>query len=56
MKNWKTTLAGAIGAAALALQSLFATGTVDLKTGITAAIVAAFGFLAKDFNVTGAGK
>lgn len=56
MKNWKTTLAGVIGAIALSLQSAFATGTVDGKTVITAAIVAAFGFLAKDFNVTGTGK
>lgn len=56
MKNWKTTVVGAVGAAALALQSLFATGEVDAKTALTAAIVAILGFLAKDFNVTGTGK
>jgi hypothetical protein len=56
MKNWKTTLAGFIGAIALSLQSLFATGAVDGKTAMTAVIVAGLGFLAKDFNVTGGTK
>lgn len=56
MKNWKTTLAGFIGAIAIALQSVFATGVVDGKTAVTAAVVAGLGFLAKDFNVTGGTK
>jgi len=56
MKNWKTTLAGLIGAVALTLQDLFATGSVDTKTIISAVVVAALGYLSKDYNVTGAGK
>jgi len=56
MKNWKTTVAGLVGAIALALQAELSTGTIDGKTIVTAVIVAALGFLAKDFNVTGTGK
>lgn len=56
MKNWKTTAAGAVGAAAITLQSLFTNGEVDIKTAITAVIVAILGYLAKDAGVTGAGK
>ena len=53
MKNWKTTLAGCIGAAVMVVVSLYQTGTVDLKTLIIAAAIAAVGVLAKDLNVTG---
>lgn len=56
MTNWKTTIAGAIGAGALTLQALFATGTVDWKTAITAVIVAVIGFVAKDAGISGTTK
>ena len=56
MKNWKTTAAGLIGAIALTLQDLFATGNVDGKTIVSAIVIAAIGYLSKDFNVTGTGK
>lgn len=53
MKNWKTTLAGCIGAAVMVVVSLYQTGTIDLKTLIISAAIAAVGVLAKDLNVTG---
>lgn len=57
MKNYKTTVLGLIGAIWLAIQPLIATGTFSLsrdwKNLVGAAIVAAMGFLVKDFNVTG---
>lgn len=56
MKNWKTTLFGAISAAAIAAQSVYATGGVDLKTALTAIAVAVFGYLVKDAGVSGTGK
>ena len=56
MKNWKTTIAGAIGAAAITLQSLYANGDIDLKTAAMAVAVAILGYFAKDAGVIGAGK
>lgn len=56
MKNWKTTLFGAVAAAAVAAQSVYATGSVDLKTALVAIGMAVFGYLVKDAGVTGAGK
>lgn len=53
MKNWKTTLAGCIGAALLVVLNLYQTGTVDWRTLVMAAAIAAVGVLAKDLNVTG---
>ena len=53
MKNWKTTLAGCIGAAVLVVLNLYQTGTVDWRTLVMAAAIAAVGVLAKDLNVTG---
>jgi|WetSurSiteA1Bulk_404760.scaffolds.fasta_scaffold99507_2 hypothetical protein len=53
MKNWKTTLVGAVLGAALVVVNLIQAGTVDTKTLITAGAVALIGLLAKDFNVTG---
>lgn len=56
MKNWKTTLFGAISAAAIAGQAVYANGSVDLKTALAAIAVAVFGYLVKDAGVTGTGK
>lgn len=56
MKNWKTTLFGAISAAAIAGQAVYQNGSVDLKTALTAIAVAVFGYLVKDAGVTGTDK
>ena len=48
MKNWKTTLAGLIGALAFALQNYNGANTWQGYLGAFA--VAAAGFLAKDFD------
>ncbi len=52
MKSWKTTLVGLIGAIAIAIQPYLETGAFDSKALISAAVVAAFGVLTKDFNVS----
>lgn len=56
MKSWKTTLAGAVGAAAITLHDIYATGEVSWQSAITAVVMAVVGYLAKDKNVTGTGK
>lgn len=53
MKNWKTTLFGALAAVVIAIQPIIATGTIDWKAVGLAALVAALGYFAKDSNVTG---
>lgn len=53
MKNWKTTIAGVIGAVVTTAVTLYQTGTLDIKTIVTACALAAIGILAKDLNVTG---
>lgn len=52
----KTTLAGLFGAALLVLQQHLQEGhdLTDWKTWLPAVAIAAIGFLAKDFNKTGA--
>ena len=53
MKNWKTSLCGCLAAVMIAIAPILQTGQFDWKALIIAALVAAFGFLSKDFNVTG---
>lgn len=53
MKNWKTTLVGALLAAALITLNLIQTGTVTLQNALIAGAIALLGSVAKDFNVTG---
>jgi len=53
MKNWRTTIIGAIGAAFIAIQPLIETGVIDWKAVAIAALVALFGYLAKDAGVSG---
>ena len=53
MKNWKTSLCGCLAAVMIAIAPILQTGQVDWKAVVIAGLVAAFGFLAKDFNVTG---
>ncbi len=52
-KSWKTTVIGAITAAFIAVEPIVETGQVDWKKVALGAAVAAFGYLAKDANVTG---
>lgn len=47
-RNWKTTLAGALGAGATLAQQLLITGSLDFKTIMMAATMAAVAYLAKD--------
>jgi hypothetical protein len=55
MKNtsWKTTLIGCLLAIVVAVQPLIATGTIDWKQVIIAALIAALSFVMKDADVTG---
>lgn len=60
MKNYKTTIIGALGAIWIAIQPIITTGTFDLgkdwKNLVGAAIVAGLGFAAKDFDISGTSK
>lgn len=56
MKNWKTTLVGALAAGANIAATLYQTGTVDVKTLLVSAGIAALGYVAKDAGVTGVAK
>lgn len=57
MKNYKTTIVALLGAIWLAVQPIISNGSfswsADWKSLLGAIFVAAFGFVAKDFNVTG---
>jgi hypothetical protein len=56
MKNWKTTLVGAILAVVIAVQPIIATGSIDWKAVALAALIAVLGYVAKDAGVTGTAK
>ena len=51
MRSYKTTLLGIITAAIVAIQPIIETGNIDWKKIGYAALIAAFGYVAKDFNV-----
>lgn len=53
MSNYKTTLAGILGAVILCVQQWLSSGNLDTHTLLVAAAIAVLGVLAKDFNVTG---
>lgn len=55
-KNWRTTLAGGLAAAATVALSLAQSGTVDGRTIGCAAGLAFIGYLAKDAGVSGTEK
>ncbi len=55
-KNWRTTAAGMLGAAAVAIQPLVTGGVLDGKTLSVAAAIAALGYLSKDAGVSGVTK
>ena len=48
MKDWKTTIVGAILAATVAIQPIIETGVVDWKNIAIAAIIALLSYLMKD--------
>jgi hypothetical protein len=52
MKNWKTTLIGAVIAVATAVQPSISNGQIDWKAVGMGALIALFGFLAKDAEKT----
>jgi hypothetical protein len=54
--SWKTTLIGAILAIVVAVQPLIATGKIDWKAVVMAALIAGLGYVAKDSDVTGGTK
>jgi hypothetical protein len=55
MKNWKTTLAGLLGAVATALVPVIQGKGFELESLAIAAALAALGFIAKDRDTTGVG-
>jgi hypothetical protein len=54
--SWRTSLVGALVAILVAVQPLITTGQIDWKAVGIAALIALFGFLSKDSNVTGGTK
>jgi len=53
MRSYKTTIIGAILACIIAIQPLIETGVIDYKKIGLAAIIALFGYISKDSDVTG---
>ena len=53
MKNWKTTVLGALLAIVIAVAPIIQTGVIDWKAVGIAALVALIGYFAKDKDVTG---
>ena len=53
MKNWKTTMFGALAAVAQIAIPAYQTGTLDGKSLIPALFMGLLGFFAKDAGVTG---
>jgi len=53
VKNWKTTLIGAIGGGATIALAWYESGHITLRDIGIAFALGALGAMAKDFNVTG---
>ena len=53
MKNWKTTLAGILGAILIGIVPVLQSGKISVEALAIAAVVAVGGLLQKDHNVTG---
>lgn len=53
MKNWITSLVGALGGSLIAIQPVLESGKADSKQVLIGFVVALLGFLSKDFNKTG---
>ena len=56
MKNWRTTLAGCVGAAAAVALGMVQNGTLDGNTIALAAGLAAVGAMGKDAGQSGVEK
>lgn len=56
MKNWRTTIAGMIGAGATVALTYLQSGVLDGKTLGIAAAIGALGYLSKDAGVSGTEK
>ena len=54
--NWRTTLAGMLGAGATIALDMFTKGVIDPKTLAIAASIAAVSYLSKDAGVSGTEK
>jgi hypothetical protein len=54
--NWRTTVAGLIGAVAIAVEPVITTGLWDKERIITAAVIGVVSYLAKDAGVSGTEK
>lgn len=54
--SWKTTVVGILLAIAYAIQPIIATGQIDWKQIVIAALIALLGYVAKDSDVTGGTK
>jgi hypothetical protein len=54
--SWVTTVLGCVIAICVAIQPLITTGVIDWKQVGFAALIAAFGFFTKQYNVTGGDK
>ncbi|MDA8155562.1 MAG: hypothetical protein M0Z52_03780 [Actinomycetota bacterium] len=55
MKNWKTTLAGALAGGVVAIAPLVQSGHIDVLQTVVGFLIAFLGFFAKDHDVTGTG-
>lgn len=53
MKNWRTTVVGALLAIAVAVQPFATTGVFEWKQMLIPALIALLGFISKDAGVTG---
>ena len=56
LTNWKTTMAGLLGAVLIALPPVLQGGHPSWQQAAAAALVAAAGWVAKDSDVTGGTK
>jgi hypothetical protein len=54
--NWRTTVAGLVGAVAIAVEPVIVTGMWDKERIITAAVIGVVSYLAKDAGVSGTEK
>jgi len=53
MKNWKTTVVGALIGGLVAIQPMLAGDAIDIVQLIIGFSIAAFGAVSKDFDKTG---
>lgn len=56
MKNWKTSLAGAIAGGLTVIAPMLEGSDVTLTSILSGFAIAVLGYLSKDFNVSGKAK